>query len=131
MFFKLFLLFTIIPVIELAILIKVGSYIGSLNTMAIVILTAVIGAYMVKSEGIGVMSRLQRDMQNGIFPAEEIISGMMILVAGALLLTPGFFTDILGFLMVFPVSREFIKKNVKRYIKKKANSNEIEIHLSD
>lgn len=99
--------------------------------MAIVILTAVIGAYMVKSEGIGVMSRLQRDMQNGIFPAEEIISGMMILVAGALLLTPGFFTDILGFLMVFPVSREFIKKNVKRYIKKKANSNEIEIHLSD
>ena len=105
MFFKLFLLFTIIPVIELAILIRIGSYIGALNTMSIVILTAVIGAYMVKSEGIGVMSRIQRDMQNGIFPAEEMISGMMILIAGALLLTPGFFTDILGFLMVFPLSK--------------------------
>ncbi len=128
MLFKLFLLFTIIPVIELALLIKVSSYIGVLNTATIVILTAIIGAYMVKSEGIGVMSRIQRSMEEGIFPAEELIDGMLILIAGTLLLTPGFFTDIIGFLIVFPASRAFIKKIAKRYIRKKINPNEIEIN---
>jgi UPF0716 protein FxsA len=128
MFFKLFLLFTIIPVVELALLIKIGSIIGTLNTIAIVIFTAIVGAYMVKSEGLGVMSRIQNNMQEGIFPGDELINGMMILVAGALLLTPGFFTDIIGFLMVFPFSRNFIKKISKRYIEKKMSSGEINIH---
>lgn len=127
MFFKLFLLFAIIPVIELALLIKLGSYIGILNTIIIVILTAVIGAYMVRLEGIGVIYRIQNNMRQGTFPAEELIDGMMILIAGALLLTPGFFTDIIGFLMVFPVSRNAIKKIVKRYIEKKISSNDIRI----
>ena len=130
MFFKLFLIFSLIPVIELALLIKVGSLIGALNTIIIVILTAIIGAWLVRMEGLGVMYRIQKNMQEGIFPAEELINGAMILVAGAMLLTPGFFTDIIGFLMVFPVSREFIKKIARRYIKKKINSDEIEIHIS-
>jgi UPF0716 protein FxsA len=106
MFFKLFLIFSLIPVIELALLIKVGSYIGTLNTVIIVILTALIGAYMVRLEGTGVMYRIQKNMQEGIFPGEEMLNGAMILIAGALLLTPGFFTDVIGFLMVFPLSRE-------------------------
>ncbi|HAK61450.1 MAG TPA: membrane protein FxsA [Nitrospiraceae bacterium] len=118
MFFKLFLLFAVIPVIELALLIQIGSIIGTFNTIAVVILTAITGAYMVKLEGIGVFYRMQRDMAQGIFPAEELINGVLILVAGALLLTPGFFTDILGFLMVVPGSREVIKKIVKRYIER-------------
>ena len=130
MFFKLFLIFALIPVIELALLIKVGSLIGALNTIIIVILTAMIGAYLVRLEGLGVMYRIQKNMQEGIFPAEELINGAMILVAGAMLLTPGFFTDIIGFLMVFPVSREFIKKIARRHIKKQMNSNEIEIDIS-
>ncbi|HDZ61965.1 MAG TPA: FxsA family protein [Nitrospirae bacterium] len=131
MFFRLFLLFTLIPVIELTLLIKVGSIIGTLNTVFIVILTAIIGAYMVRLEGIGVMYRIQQDMREGIFPAEELINGMMILTAGALLLTPGFFTDVIGFLMVFPVSRNYIKKIAKPYIKKKMNPDVIEIDISD
>lgn len=130
MFFKLFLIFAVIPVIELALLIKIGSVIGTLNTITIVILTALIGAYMVKLEGLGVMSRIQKNMQEGIFPGEELINGMMILIAGALLLTPGFFTDIIGFLMVFPFSRNHIKKIVRRYIEKKMSSGEIRIHRS-
>ena len=132
MFAKLFLLFTIIPIIELTLLIKVGSYIGAINTILVVILTAAIGAYMVKMEGIGIMYRIQKNMQEGIFPGDELISGMMILVAGALLLTPGFFTDIIGFVMLVPVSREFIKKIAKRYIKMKMPPpDEIEIDISD
>jgi UPF0716 protein FxsA len=128
MFFKLFILFTLIPVIELALLIKIGSIIGLFNTIAIVIMTALIGAYMVKMEGIGVMYRIQQNMQEGIFPAEELINGMMILVAGALLLTPGFFTDVIGFLMVFPVSRNYIKKIAKSYMKRKMSTDELYIH---
>lgn len=128
MFFKLFLLFALVPVIELSLLIKVGSIIGTLNTIAIVILTAVIGAYMVRLEGLGVMYRIQQNMQEGVFPAEELIDGMMILVAGALLLTPGFFTDVIGFLMVLPVSRNFLKRIARHYIEKKMSSGEIRIN---
>ena len=128
MFFKLFLLFTLIPVIELSLLIKIGSYIGILNTAVIVIITAVIGAYMVRMEGMGVMYRIQKNMHEGMFPGEELINGAMILVAGALLLTPGFFTDIIGFLMVIPVSRTYISGLIKKYIEKKMSNNEFHIN---
>lgn len=127
MFFKLFLIFAIIPVIELALLIKIGSVIGTLNTIIIVILTAIVGAYMVKLEGMAVMYRIQENMQQGTFPAEELINGMMILMAGVLLLTPGFFTDVIGFLMVFPVSRGVIKRIAGRYIKKRMSSTDVQI----
>lgn len=127
MFFYLFLLFAVIPVVELGILIKVGSYFGVLNTVIIVILTAVVGAYLVRLEGIGVLTRMQNNMQQGIFPADELISGAMVLVAGALLLTPGFFTDILGFLMVFPLSRNVMTKYIKKYLEKKISPNDIHI----
>ncbi len=127
MFFKLFLIFVLIPVIELSLLIKVGSIIGTMNTIVIIILTAVIGAYMVRLEGLGVMYRIQKNMLEGVFPAEELINGMMILIAGALLLTPGFFTDAIGFLMVFPASRNVIKKIVRTYIEKKMSSMDVEI----
>ena len=125
--FHLFLLFAIIPMIELALLIKVGSYFGLFNTIAIVILTAVIGAYMVKMEGLGVMYRIQKSMQEGIFPEDELINGMMILVAGGLLLTPGFFTDVIGFLMVFPFTRNNIREFAMKYIKSKMPPGDIEI----
>ncbi len=128
MFFRLFLLFTLVPVIELSLLIKVGSIIGTLNTVFIVILTAIIGAYMVRLEGLGVMYRIQQDMREGIFPAEELINGMMLLTAGALLLTPGFFTDVIGFLMVFPVTRNYLKRIARRYIDKKMADTHIEIN---
>ncbi len=130
MFFKLFLIFALIPVIELALLIQLGSYIGIFNTVVIVILTALVGAHMVRSEGTGVVMRIQKNMQEGTFPGDDLISGAMILVAGALLLTPGFFTDVIGFLFVIPVSREPIKKLIKNYLKKKTNPNEIEIDIS-
>jgi len=128
MFFKLFLLFTLIPVIELSLLIEIGSYIGIFNTIVIVIFTAIIGAYMVRMEGMGVMYRIQKNMQEGVFPGEELISGAMILVAGALLLTPGFFTDIIGFLMVIPVTRKYISNLIRKYIEKNISNNDIHIN---
>jgi UPF0716 protein FxsA len=127
MFFKLFLIFAIVPVIELSVLIYVGSYIGTLNTIAIILLTAVVGAYMVRTEGIGVLYRIQRDLNEAAFPAEELINGAMILVAGALLLTPGFFTDLVGFMMVFPATRELIKPPLKKYLGKRIS--DVHIHM--
>lgn len=114
--------------IELTLLIKVGSIIGTLNTITIILLTALIGAYLVRLEGLGVISRIQKSMNEGIFPAEELINGVMILMAGALLLTPGFFTDVIGFLMVFPASRNVLKRLARRYIDEKMTSPDITIH---
>ncbi len=122
MFFKLFLLFTIIPVIELTILIKIGTLIGTLNTVMLVIFTAMAGAYLVRMEGLGVIYRFQQNMQEGRFPAEEILDGAMILVAGALLVTPGVATDIIGFLLVFPSSRRVIKISLRRYIERRIST---------
>lgn len=126
MFFKLFLLFVTVSLLELAVLIKIGVYIGTLNTILLVILTAAAGAMMAKLEGLGVMFRIQEGLSQGIFPADELINGAMILVAGAMLLTPGFLTDTLGFLMIFPPSREVIKRFVRRRLKNYMNT--IEIH---
>lgn len=127
MLFKLFLVFAIVPVVELSVLIYVGSHIGTLNTIAIILLTAVVGAYMVRLEGLGVVYRIQGNLSEGVFPAEELINGAMILVAGALLLTPGFFTDLAGFLMVFPATRKIIKPAIKKYFSKRIS--QISIHM--
>ena len=119
MFFKLFLLFTIIPIIELTLLVKIGMQIGVFYTVLLVLGTAFVGAYMAKMEGLGVIVRFQRSMMEGIFPAEEMIDGAMLLVAGALLITPGILTDIIGFLLVIPSTRAIIKVWLKRYLKGK------------
>ena len=124
MLFKLFLFFTIIPIIELAILIKAGSVIGTLNTIIIVVITGLTGAYMVKLEGIGVMYRIRANLSQGIFPADDLIDGLMIFVAGAFLLTPGFITDTAGFIMVFPFSRNIVKSIVKRNLKERLSIND-------
>ncbi len=122
MFFKLFFLFALIPVIELAILIKVGSHIGVGYTLLLVISTAVVGAYLVRLEGFNIMQRFQRNMSEGVFPAEEIFDGAMVLVSGALLLTPGLMTDVTGFLLVFPPSRRIIKGYLKTIVKSKTQT---------
>jgi UPF0716 protein FxsA len=118
MFFKLFLIFTLVPVVELALLIKVGTLIGTLNTVVLVIGTALTGAFLVRLEGINVIYRFQRNLAEGVFPAEEIFDGALLLVAGGVLITPGFLTDILGFLIVLPPSREVLKGLIRRYVEK-------------
>jgi UPF0716 protein FxsA len=131
MFFKLFLIFTLVPVVELALLIKVGTLIGTLNTVVLVIGTALAGAFLVRLEGINVIYRFQRNLAEGIFPAEEILNlaegifpaeeifdGALLLVAGAVLITPGFLTDILGLLIVLAPSREVFKGLIRRYVEK-------------
>ncbi|MDG1121275.1 MAG: FxsA family protein [Glaciecola sp.] len=105
---KLFLLFVIMPIAEIAVLINVGEIIGGWNTVLLVILSAMIGAYLVKREGVSTLAQAQIKLQQGQVPAEEIGSGLMLLVAGVLLVTPGFITDVFGLLLTLPFTRKKI-----------------------
>jgi len=101
----LFLLFVAVPIIEIALFIQVGGFIGLWPTLAIVVLTAMIGTALMRTQGIQALNRLQAAVSTGGNPADPMIQGAMILVAGILLLTPGFFTDTAGFLLLLPPFR--------------------------
>ena len=105
----LILLFTILPALELVLLIKIGTYIGVGNTLLIIILTGVLGAYLARMQGFLVLKKIQENLNRGIMPSTELIDGLMILVGGIVLLTPGFVTDTLGFLLLIPWTRSMIK----------------------
>ena len=111
----IFLLFIFIPIIEIAIFITVGSNIGILNTIAIILLTAVIGIYFVRRQGLSLLFNAQRNMAQGIMPTEEIKGGIFLLISGLLLITPGFFTDCVGFLMFLRPVQNFISQKAKNY----------------
>ena len=111
---KLFLIFLIVPLIEIALLLKVGTYIGIWLTLAIVIGTAILGATLTHHEGLKTWWRLQQKLANGVLPDEELLDGLMILVAGAVLLTPGFLTDATGFTLLYPGTRRLIKSWLRR-----------------
>lgn len=105
----LLLLFLIVPLAELYVIIQVGQAFGALNTIALLILVSVAGAWLVKREGIGVWRRFQRQVSAGAVPGREIADGVMILFAGALLMTPGFLTDILGVFLLLPPVRAALR----------------------
>ena len=111
----IFLLFIFIPIIEIAIFITVGSNIGILNTIAIILLTAVIGIYFVRRQGLSLLFNAQRNMTQGIMPTEEIKGGIFLLISGLLLITPGFFTDCVGFLMFLKPVQNFLSLKARNY----------------
>ncbi|HEY5604617.1 MAG TPA: FxsA family protein [Gammaproteobacteria bacterium] len=101
-------LFFIVPIIEIYLLIEIGSIIGSLATIIAVVFTAVLGAGLLRTQGFSTLRRVQQTAAQGGLPAIELLEGAMLLVAGALLLTPGFFTDAIGFLCLVPVIRRSV-----------------------
>ena len=109
MLFYLIILFTVLPALELAVLIKVGTIIGVGYTILLLILTGAIGASLARMQGLGVLYRVQEDLSKGLLPSHELINGLMILTGGILLLTPGFITDILGFSLLIPWTRSLVK----------------------
>ncbi len=113
----LILLFTLVPIIELAILIEIGKHIGVFYTLAIVIITGVLGAILAKEQGLRTLKKIETDINSGIMPSEQIFDGVMILCGGILLLTPGLLTDIIGFLTLIPITRNLIKKWLKKKIR--------------
>ncbi len=108
----LFLIFLIVPLIEIYLLLVIGGIIGPIPTVAMVVFTAVLGAWLLRIEGFHTWFRLQQALAQGKIPALEIVEGPILLVGGALLLTPGFFTDFLGFLCLLPTTRQRIARYV-------------------
>ena len=106
----LFLAFVLVPPIEIALFIAIGGQIGLWPTIGIVLLTAVIGANLVSRQGRGVIASIQQEFASGQFPAKSLAHGAMILVSGALLLTPGFLTDVVGFSLLSPQIREILRQ---------------------
>jgi len=102
------LLFLAIPIVEIYLLIQVGSIIGVFPTILMVVGTAVLGAFLLRQQGLSTLTRFQNNMAQGQLPAMEILEGIILLVGGALLMTPGFFTDTIGFLCLLPFSRRAI-----------------------
>lgn len=117
MLLRLFLLFTLIPVIELALLVQIGSRIGVALTIAIVLTTGAAGAWLARSQGLRALHRLQQALRQAQFPGDEIFDGVLILGGGLLLLTPGFLTDVIGFLVLVPGSRHAVKAFLKRSLR--------------
>jgi UPF0716 protein FxsA len=106
-------------------LIKIGASVGALNTVLIVIFTGVLGAAMARVAGLQVLFRIQDQVQAGVVPAEELFDGLLILVGGILLITPGLITDGFGFLLLIPRTRRLVKLWVRRWVKQKLASGEI------
>lgn len=105
---RLFLLFLIVPLIEIALFIQVGGIIGLGWTLLIVVLTAILGTFLVRSQGLAVLAKLRGSMEELRDPTEPLVHGAMILFSGALLLTPGFFTDAVGFCLLVPGIRAML-----------------------
>ena len=113
----LFLLFLLVPLIEIALFIQIGGFIGLLPTLAIVVITAIAGTFLLRSQGTTVMNQLRGSMESLDDPTEPLAHGAMVLFAGALLLTPGFFTDVLGLSLMVPG----VRGKIFRFIRSRVN----------
>jgi len=109
-----FLLLVAMPIIEIAVIVQVGNQIGALATIGIVILTAVLGTVMLRQQGLATLRRFQERTSRGELPAQQLLEGLLLVIGGVLLLTPGFVTDAIGFLCLVPVSRVALARMLSR-----------------
>lgn len=108
--FRLLLLFIAIPLLELALLVQIGRIVGLIPTLVLVFTTGILGAYLARNQGLEVLEKIRHELSQGRMPAESLVEGLLILVAGAVLLTPGLLTDLMGFLCLIPATRRLIRK---------------------
>ena len=123
MLLKLFLAFTIIPIIEIYLLIEIGSMFGALTAVTLVILTGFLGAFLARMQGLQTLYRIQESLREGRIPSGELLDALLIVIAGLVLLTPGFLTDSAGFLLLIPATRNSIKYWLRRQIELRYMSN--------
>ncbi|NGQ94845.1 membrane protein FxsA [Brevibacillus sp. SYP-B805] len=116
MFRLLVLLFIVVPAIELWGLIAVGKWIGGWTTVGLVILSGVLGAWLAKQQGLQVLRLVQLQLSRGQLPTDALLDGLLVLAGGMLLLTPGFFTDIAGLVLLIPYTRMFVRFFLKKWI---------------
>lgn len=130
MFLKLFALFVILPVAELALLVYLGRALGLWPALALVLITGALGAALAKCQGLQVWRTIQRETAGGRMPAAQLIDGLFILVAGLLLITPGLLTDLAGFALLLPAPRRWCRQAAGQWLLRKVRSGEIRIHTA-
>lgn len=112
----LVLVFFVAPIVELAVIVQVAGAIGVLDTIGLLIVVSLLGAWLAKREGLGVLRRIQAALDRGLTPGTELVDGGLILVAGALMIAPGFISDVLALLLLFPPTRALIRVPVQRAV---------------
>ncbi|HEX9778935.1 MAG TPA: FxsA family protein [Geopsychrobacteraceae bacterium] len=127
MFIRLLILFTVVPIVELYVLLEIGALIGTLSTVALIFLTGIAGAYLARMQGFSLINRIQGELNQGRVPRGELVDGAMILVGAVLLLTPGFCTDLVGFSLLVPLTRSLVKGRLIRWLEKLAADKQIHI----
>lgn len=128
MFIKLLIIFIFVPFLELYILIEAGRILGVGPTIGLIMLTGVAGAWLARSQGVEILRRIQEETARGQMPAITLIDGALVLVGGLLLLTPGFFTDVLGFSFLVPITRELWRKTLNLWLQKQISQGTVTIH---
>jgi len=113
--------------IELYLLIQVGSVIGGFNTILLVIISGFLGAWLARMEGMNTLMRVRTNMQQGIMPTEDLLDGLIILIAGIVLITPGLLTDAMGLTLLWPVSRNAFKRFLRKKFDEWTSNNTIDI----
>jgi UPF0716 protein FxsA len=127
MFLKLFLAFTLVPFMEIYLLIKIGSYLGAFNTIMIVILTGFLGALLARYQGLQTILSVRESLDRGEIPASEMLDALLIFLAGIVLITPGFLTDIAGLILLIPRTRSLFKAWVQRKFTRWINQKRVNI----
>ena len=118
----LFVLFIVVPIVELVLIIQVGQVLGAWNTVGLLIIDSLVGAWLVKHQGLGLLKRSRERLQKGEMPSDEIFSGIAILFAGALMLTPGFLTDAVGLIILIPPIRSVAIGGIRRNFRSRATT---------
>lgn len=119
------LLFVVAPLVELAILIYLGTLIGTLNTILIVVITGLVGAFLARRQGLATLSRIRSGIEQGVLPTSDLFQAVLILIGGLLLLTPGIITDLAGFAMLIPRTRSIVARWLRNLIQRKIERREI------
>jgi len=125
---RFFLLFTLVPLLELYILIKIGSYIGAFQTVALVVFTALFGIVIARIEGLRKLQQIKQSLSQGIVPAEEMVDGVLIFVAGILLIIPGVLTDLFALVLLIPYTRTIFKRWLRRRFDRMVATRNIRLH---
>ena len=128
MFLKLFLFFTFVPLTEFYLLLRLGQVIGLWPTLGAVFGTGFLGAVLAKRQGLALLRRLLSEVEQGILPAEALFDGVLLLLAGALLITPGLLTDCLGIMLLYPQTRRALKAWLRRKIEQKIARGEFRVY---
>jgi len=127
---RLLILFIGLPALEIYTLVKADEIIGLTATVMLVLATGIAGAYLAKSQGLAILNALQSEMQQGRLPSTQLLDGFLVLIGGILLLTPGFWTDSLGFVLLLPNGRQQLSRLLRRWLEQKIERGEFRVYRS-